>query len=138
MKKILKLIFIVILFSGCGQNRIRNIPEDIIPRDSMISLMVDIHLADGILSVKKFNSHKHKYQIESYYAYILQKHSYTREQYDSSVVFYSNYPEEYDIMYEEVLTELSKMEGEIVKLRAIQDSIIKKKNKRIQSKKVEN
>lgn len=106
MKKLI-FFFIGVLFLGCGGKELNHIPDEIIPKHHMIDLLVDIHLSDAIITTKKFQTNKHEYQIEGYYAYLYEKHGYTRQEIDSSIAFYSRYPAEYSKMYDQVLEKLS-------------------------------
>jgi hypothetical protein len=45
--------------------------------------------------------------------YILKIHHTTQAQYDSSISFYSNHPEMMKDIYDKVITELSKKQGEV-------------------------
>lgn len=101
------LLFIIVLLLGCGGSNFKEVPEGVIPRKRMIDLLVDIHLSDAVLVNKKFNTNKHEYQIEGYYKYLYEKHGYNREEIDSSIAFYTRYPDEYSKMYDEVLEKLN-------------------------------
>ena len=113
MRKYLLVISVIFVLSCQNQKRLDKVPKGIIPKDKMVELLVDIHLADGIIAMRKFDSRKHEYQIEGYYKYLYEKHGYNREIIDSSIRFYSRYPAEYDIIYDEVFEKLSKIESEI-------------------------
>jgi len=106
MKKLVVVCFGILFFS-CGEPELKHVPDDIIPKNHMIDLLVDIHLSDAIIATKKFQTNKHEYQIEGYYAYLYEKHGYTRQEIDSSIAFYSRYPAEYSKMYDQVLEKLS-------------------------------
>ncbi len=66
---------------------------------------------------------------------ILKYHGYTRAIFDSSVSFYASEPEKFDIMYDKVITELSRLQAKIqqkiVKEKEIKNKMENKKEKNI-------
>lgn len=110
MKKVCILFFVFVL-SACGGKKLKNIPEDIIERDKMVDILTDIHLSDAVLTTKKYQTSKHEYQIQGYYTYLYEKHGYTRAEIDSSIAFYSKYPNAYSELYDDVLEKLSTIQS---------------------------
>ena len=52
-------------------------------------------------------------KIKAYYSSVLTKHGFTREQFEETILFYSESPKRYEKIYDKVLVELSKIEGNI-------------------------
>ena len=78
----------------------------------MSAILTDIHLAEAEINLGVSDStSKEKNNFEK----IFKKHSITKQQYDVSLTFYIDHPELLDKIYEDVLNELSKMQGEAAK-----------------------
>jgi len=115
MRKIIKLLFGVLLFMllifSCNNSKMK-IPEGILKPSELAPLLVDIHLIDGILHQQKMIREDKEDSAFNYYPAILKKHGISRMMFDSTILFYTQYPEEFSKIYDEVLEDLSKMEGE--------------------------
>lgn len=80
----------------------------------MSVVITDILLAEAEISLKTFpdtSSEKIDYQK------IFEKDKITKEQYDKSISFYIDHPELLNEVYEKVLNELSRMQGEAAKAK---------------------
>jgi hypothetical protein len=108
----ISLISSLFLYS-CSPGRSANPDATIIPRDSMVQLMADIHLADAIL-INAVNHRKIQVnQIPAYYSDILQRYNITKTRFDVSLRFYSDDLEKFDKMYDEILSLLNKRQAEV-------------------------
>lgn len=105
------IIIVIFFMVGCSDHNSNK--ECVIPPDQMVDILVDIHVADGTMAIKKFNVKKHVYQIEGYYQHIYDKHGYSRVLIDSAIGYYTQHPHEYDKIYDEVLEKLSKIESSL-------------------------
>lgn len=108
------------VFSSCGEKQPTPVPADVLPKEKMAQVFTDIHMAEAganapmitdipakdLDSISKSNISFQK---------IFDKNQITKEQYDKSLQFYIDHPELLDKVYEEVLNELSKMQGEASK-----------------------
>jgi len=109
--KILFLIALVscIFFFSCSSRE----KKYLIPKDDLTGLIVDIHIADAIGYDYPL---KRKYNIPdsaALYASVFEKHGYTKEQFDSTLSYYVNRPEELNKIYQKVFARLSKREDEL-------------------------
>jgi hypothetical protein len=88
-------------------------PEDLIPQNEMVDIIVDLHLMDAVLqsSQKRGDS---EMESKKYYLYesILEKYDITREQFESSMEYYQQNLENIDAIYADVITKLSKLKSE--------------------------
>jgi hypothetical protein len=110
-----KLFLIVLLFvSSCGEKVVtdKNKKEGILSVDKMVELMVDIQLADAAADWQGKTANEKKKKTEEYYSAVLQKHQLSREDFETSLDFYLLHPEEFEEIYKNVITELSKMQSE--------------------------
>ena len=113
------VVFVTLfLHSGCTEKvREKAIPpDDLIPRDEMVDIIVDMHLYDAIIWKEQKTKTK-KIQVEKLFLYesILEKYHITKEQFESSMGFYQSDLEVLDEIYADVITKLSKMKSETEK-----------------------
>lgn len=104
---------IIVAFSCANPAKTIDIPDGIIPPDKMGLIFKDIHLTDALLTRKKLRVNRDIIEINNYYLAIYEKYGYDRASIDSSLKFYSFYPEVLEDIYGQILIELSKMEDTI-------------------------
>ncbi|MEO8086453.1 MAG: DUF4296 domain-containing protein [Bacteroidota bacterium] len=122
MNKISKIIYLlrsrflalavlsVFIFS-CSKPK-PEIPKGILTQKEMVPVLVDIHVAQAATGL--FNTgDTSKYTMNDYIPYILSIHHIEKAVYDSSVAFYTQHPEIMQEMYDDVIDELSKKQGEV-------------------------
>ena len=103
----LLIVLIAILAASCNDK-----PEGgsvkIIPEDKMVSLLMDMHLTEAVLT-KDGRAPDQKADLAlSYYPSVLEKYNVTRAQVDSSVHWYTRHPKIYNRIYEKVVANLEK------------------------------
>lgn len=106
----LTLLFIVFAFS-CGIKD--KTPEGIIPKEKMIEIIVDIHIADGMFTDNNVRTLFAKKDSTNYYNTIFENHGFSRKDFDTSVYYYSHNINEYNKIYIEVLNRLSERETRV-------------------------
>jgi len=90
-----------------GPKKTADIPAWVIPEDKMIVILTDVHIIEGARIGKKVLGDS-LYTID-HYTNLWDKHNIRESQYDSSFRFYSRNAEKMDLLYEEVITNLSTM-----------------------------
>lgn len=116
MKKILIILLTLFSLASCYNTyheEILDAPEDLIQRDSMVSILVDVELAESALRQKQNFGHEISEAKEAYFVAIFKKHNVSKEQFDRSLAFYKQDLESINSIYEDVITDLSKLESEI-------------------------
>lgn len=103
--RLVALFSILFLFS-CKQNSTK-IPKEVISRDSMINIMVEIHLADAVLQNPMTQSKIGDIPSNNLYKAIMKKYHTNKERFDKSMDFYSDNPLMLDSMYDSVIEKLS-------------------------------
>jgi hypothetical protein len=83
----------------------------IIPADSMVTLLTDLHLADGVINTIKLQDKSLKHLSTEYFSAILEKHRIGRDTFDESMRYYAYHTEELNEIYEKVIVNLSKIES---------------------------
>ena len=76
----------------------------------MAQVIADIHLAEAEVNIHMLPDSSSDKKLS--FQKIFEKHAITKQQYEKSLSFYVNRPEMLDEIYESVLNELSKMQGE--------------------------
>lgn len=113
MKKASGIILFLILLASCYH------PEPkpsfnmklVIRPDSMEVLLVDMHVAEGMVSVLKNKELPAGKLSTEYFDAILTKHDISRESFEESMRYYAYHTEQMDKIYEQVITDLSKLES---------------------------
>lgn len=112
-----RLILFLLFFSlvSCTQ-QLKNetpIPDNLIPRETMIDIILDMHLYDAIVSIHQKKSAKNNVKRSVHiHNSILEKYSITREQFELSYNYYQNELKIIDELYAKAITELNKMKME--------------------------
>ena len=103
------LFLMVLLMLGSSCKKQKSITgKAFVEREVLVDVLVDIHLADGVSNDRKFNR---KYDADSIdmLSPIFEKHQITKEMFDTTIRVYSQYPELFDEVYNEVLIKLNVM-----------------------------
>lgn len=101
--KILIIFISLFLLSACT---IR--PRGILSKSQMIDVLTDLHLADGTLQTKGLVNANNNQLLDNYYGVVLQKHNITQQQFDSSLVWYTDNPKIFNKIYPKVLDNIQK------------------------------
>lgn len=103
----LLLLILVMLTPACRKKTSIH-GKAFIEREVLVDVLVDIHLADAITNDRIFNR---KFDADSIdlLSPILEKHHVSREMFDTTLAVYSQYPELFDQVYNEVLIKLNVM-----------------------------
>ena len=86
-------------------------PLDLIPKDSLVALLVDLHLTDAT-SKQNFipNNNDTYYEYQEYKA-ILNFHKISRNRFDATLRYYCAKGNDFEKLYEEVIAELQARES---------------------------
>ena len=109
-----KVVFIILLFSlfACKPHKKEEalvIPDGIIARDSMVMILKDIHLIEAGIRIDPDRKRKSVDYAGIYYNHLFRKYPYSYKVFDSSMKFYQSHTREFNLIYEDVITELSKL-----------------------------
>ena len=97
MKKLLIILVIALVFS-CESKVNYEKPEDLIPRDSMIDLLYDMHLAVGTTNLRNKKMEKDR----NYMSLVYEKYKVDSTRFAISNIYYTSQAVEYEEMFEEV------------------------------------
>ena len=114
MKKLL-LINLIWLFSCSSGNNEQVVapPENIIPKDKMVELLVDVQLIEAAIKSDNTRKKDSKSYTIYYYSYLFKKYNTTKEDFIESLHYYQQNMNEFDQMFTEVIESLSKFQSEI-------------------------
>jgi hypothetical protein len=113
MVKILSRLLIVLALCSCyhvapDPSFNKNL---VIPADSMVTLLTDLHLADGVITTIKLKDKPLNHLSAEYFAVIMEKHKIGRDTFEESLRYYAYHTEELNKIYEKVIVNLSKIES---------------------------
>ncbi len=109
MRLLTLLIMIIIFFPGCSGEE-QEIPAGIVSRDSMVTLLTEVHIAEATLI--KSGSKGLDINIKSaYLQQVLNNAGVDTTRFLRSFDFYSTQPEMFAEMYEQVVVEISKRQS---------------------------
>jgi hypothetical protein len=113
MVKILSGIIIILALGSCYHTvKDPYFNKDlVIPADSMVTLLTDLHLADGVITTVKLKDQSLEHISTEYFSAILEKHKIGRDTFKESLRYYAYHTEELDKIYEKVIINLSKIES---------------------------
>lgn len=108
------LYIVFVLASSCGeQEKQIVIPSDVLAKEKMAEVLTDIHITEAEANLRTLpdSSSTEKLSFQK----VFEKNKITKEQYEKSLTFYIDHPVLLNEVYEKVLNELSKMQGEAAK-----------------------
>jgi hypothetical protein len=113
VKRLTLLALALMLFTRCGPEKVKEAtqPDWVLPRDSMIALMTDIHLVEG--SRTGASTLGDTVPVDLYFKKVWEKHGITKAIYDSNFNYYVQNAKEMNAVYEKVLERLSKLEAQV-------------------------
>jgi hypothetical protein len=102
------LSLMVMASSGCiRKTTIKG--DEMIPREVLVDVLVDIHLIDGVTNDRKFFRRYEEADSIDILGPIFEKYQVTSEMFDATMLEYSRYPDQLDQVYNDVLTKLNVM-----------------------------
>ena len=105
--KIISFILSLILLS-CGNPK-TEIPQDILSKNSFIGLLKDIHLAEAKFELHKTKGMENaKNELAHNYSSIYKKYEITIDDFDKTLDYYAQHPEQLEKIYTRVLEQLTK------------------------------
>ena len=105
--KLFKYIIVVLIFLvSCEGKTNYKKPENLIPRDQMIDLLVDMHLAIGAKSINNIYSEKSK----KYMFLVFDKYKIDSTRFASSNIYYTSNVDEYIEIYQEIEKRLEEVQ----------------------------
>ena len=104
------LIFAVSL-NSCAEEKKK--PAGILPEETLIPILVDVHILEAQLEKKVMPIDSLAVLIKSNYNHLFERHQISEDQFMKTFNYYESHPDEMDVLYQEVINELTKMEAEL-------------------------
>ena len=119
MKKILFLLVIAASLISCYKSGSKETFDmsKVLQPDSMVSLLTDLHIADGIINTTKDKKLSTEYLASEYFEVIMEKHHIDKGIFEESIRYYAYHTEEFNNIYEKVVSNLSLQENVFNKLK---------------------
>ena len=102
---------LILTFAACKEKQVKAYSGYHLPRKKMITVLTDIVLAEGNDKVLRKYGYNTTVLLDSSYQFIYKKQNIEKWQMDSSFKYYSNHPEDFAKMMEEVLENLNRLEN---------------------------
>jgi hypothetical protein len=114
-------IFVILSTGSCSTGKSKPDKKNLIPEKDLISLLTDIHIADGLLIIPRINSIFSNLDSITTYVHVIEKHGYTKEIMDKTMRYYFvNDPKKLNKIYDQVLGILSEMESRVEKQSSLE------------------
>ncbi len=98
-------------FFSCKDNTVI-IPPTVLSEQELVPILADIQIAQASQIIYEY-SDTVKYSLKQYQMEILKKKNISEEKFHESMKFYAEHPELLKEIYDEVVNELSRREGEL-------------------------
>ena len=100
-----------LLLSSCSKKE-EKIPENILSKEKMIAVMVDVQMAEASIQNRSLSiTDSTKLIAAGYYKNLFEKNKITEQQFRESFLYYSHHLDLLNKIYEEVINELSKKQA---------------------------
>lgn len=109
------LIAVTLMVAACEEPVVKK-PRKLIPRDKMVEMLTDIHIAESVFQNRRYSSEQIlKFTEADFYYSILKKYNVADSVFEQSLIYYASLPIEYEKIYSRVLDKLNEMEQEQLK-----------------------
>ena len=108
------LIFACLLFFSCSGKKAIVIPDNILSKQKMVEVMLDVHLLEASMSLNATSIDKNNPANPTADFDVLKKNKISKKQYNESFDYYTQHPELLNEVYQLVLNDLSKMQAEVL------------------------
>lgn len=126
---VFSLLLLFMITVGCSKKKqIKG--HDVVPEDTMVEMMVEMHLIDGITNDVTYYRKYNPNDSIDLYGYVFNKYGVSKEEFHKTLQEYANVPRLLDKLYGEVMKELNLMQQELDRERdlKIEEKEMKKKD----------
>lgn len=102
------IITVIMLLFNCSGFR----GNDRIPEKDLVEFLADLHVANAIVAERRSIELSYKLDSASLYGTLFGKYGFTKAQFDTAMLYYSNNPEKLKKLMNQVTARLEKMEEE--------------------------
>lgn len=119
MTKLSYIFVCFLLLLSCTSNTILNPPKDLISKNKMIAIFVDLQMAQSGKNVKNLQYQRNA----NYYQLVFDKYQIDTTQFKESNLYYASLIDDYNAMFVEVEKRLVELEEKYMEDRRVEDSI---------------
>jgi len=109
----IKLLILLVIFSvalsSCVSDEV-NIPDHIIPKDTMVEMLAEIQIMESINEITS-NAKKEDFDIKDAYIWELDKYNVSEEKFKESLDFYSSHQNLLEEIYDMVIIRITEIEA---------------------------
>jgi len=116
-KRATLLAIILLIVSQACKEKPEALPPEILSKEELVPLLSDIMIAQASLIIFEYTDTV-SHTLMDYKKAILEKRSISPERFESTMKYYAAKPDALQAIYEEVITELSKRQGELEKTKS--------------------
>ncbi|HTM66887.1 MAG TPA: DUF4296 domain-containing protein [Flavipsychrobacter sp.] len=107
----ISLLLLLLIFGSCSKNEPQHLSSE-----KMQQIMLDVNLAEAYSAVVKSDSLKPHSErnldsLAVFYRSVFQHYNVTKEQFEESLEWYKEHPEELDSVYGQLIPQMSKLEA---------------------------
>lgn len=108
--KILGFLLLIGLWSCKTKSKNEELPDEVLPKDSMVQVMIDMNLLEAAFSLNMVQNNLDPAHTDAQYS-VVKKNGISYSRYQNSLAFYTAHPTQLNDVYASVIEELSKMES---------------------------
>ncbi len=108
------LLLLISLFFSCDSEPLeKNMPkdEDIVSEEKMTEIIIDLNLIDGAIKANRHNIDSIK--TNAFFESVLEKHHLTEELLDKNLKYYTQRPEEMELIYEKAIAQMTEAQAKL-------------------------
>lgn len=107
------VLFVLLYVISCGKKKKEFVvPDGIIKKEEMVKILADIHITEATINLRNVSATNTVSLNASLYKNVFVKHSIAKEEFEKSYTYYSGNTELFNDVYDNVITELTKMQAE--------------------------
>ena len=125
MTRLFLIVFTILFVASCyHENKPQvDIPETILSKEEMVSILTDIYVAEGTIAYHKTKKELTQEMSTRYYKQIFQEHNINHRILKDNLRYYNATPEIMEDIMEDVLANLSILQSEVMAIATISDTI---------------
>ena len=101
------IVSLIFIFAACS-----NRPKGVLNQKDMTNILTDMHKLDGTLAERGIMFSNDSTRMK-YYNFVFEKYNITKADFDSSLVWYTKNPQEFNNVYNKVLINLTSLEKDV-------------------------
>lgn len=98
-------------FSCSKSKKEFTIPEDVIPKEKMVKVLADVHVAEAAINLRNVQVGNARELNASMYKDVFLKHGISKDDFEKSYIFYSENSALFNEVYDNVITELTRQQA---------------------------